>query len=90
MPGPRLFVVGALAPLPDDVGQRVCEAHLRLPGLVVPHCHAHPLLLTGEQTLATVKVKQFLAEASCLSASQLHWLGLLHFNRTGFTNLVSW
>ena len=38
----------------------------------------------------TLKVEQFLSEASCLSASQRHWLGLLHFNRIGFTNLVSW
>ena len=51
MTGPCLLVVSALAPLPDDVGQRLCEAHLRMPGLVVSHCHANTLLLTGQPLL---------------------------------------
>ena len=88
MTGPRLFVVGALAPLPDDVGQRLCEAHLRLPSLVVSHCDANPLLLTGEPLLPTRS--NYLPKAPCLSASQHRWLGLLPFSRTGFRNLVLW
>ena len=47
-PGSRLFILGALATLPHDAGQRLCEADLWLPGLVVSHSHAHPLFLTGE------------------------------------------
>ena len=72
--GSHISVIGALAPLPDDAGKRFSEAHLRMPCLVVPHCHAHPLLLTGEKKGETVFTESILSQ--CLP-TPLAWFAAL-------------